>query len=73
MNDKLIYRSEEGETLADIAYKFYGKTFGAIEIIMQANERLSYLPTVLPLGTLIEIDIERKIDSVVSEALDLWE
>ena len=73
MSELFIYSTREGDTVPDIAYRFYGKTFGAIEIIFKENRELSYLPRVLPIGTKVKIRIEEKPKVDLKEELDLWE
>ncbi|WP_163833324.1 tail protein X [Spartinivicinus ruber] len=48
-------RTVSGQTLDEIAWRFYGKTTGCVELILEANPNLSKQPTILPSGLIIQL------------------
>ncbi|EIF0627958.1 tail protein X [Salmonella enterica] len=64
-------RSMQGDTLDVICARYYGRTEGVVETVLQANPGLSELGIILPHGTAIELpDVP---SSPVTETINLWE
>ncbi|WP_420864440.1 tail protein X [Zooshikella ganghwensis] len=49
------YRTTQGQTLDEIAWRYYGHTDTVVENILEANPGLAKLPTILPSGTIINL------------------
>ncbi|EBP7622147.1 phage tail protein [Salmonella enterica] len=64
-------RSMQGDTLDVICARYYGRTEGVVETVLQANPGLSELGVILPHGT--EVDLPDVPSSPVTETINLWE
>lgn len=61
----------QGDTLDAICARYYGRTEGVVETVLQANPGLSELGVILPHGTAIDLlDVET---SPTAETLNLWD
>ncbi|WP_101743994.1 tail protein X [Citrobacter koseri] len=61
----------QGDTLDALCARYYGRTEGVVETVLQANPGLSELGVILPYGTAIELpDVA---SSPVTETINLWE
>ncbi|HFK5738458.1 TPA: tail protein X [Enterobacter roggenkampii] len=61
----------QGDTLDALCARYYGRTEGVVETVLQANPGLSELGVILPHGTAIDLpDIET---SSTAETLNLWD
>ncbi|WP_042266796.1 tail protein X [Paraburkholderia heleia] len=45
----------QGDTVDAICWRYYGRTDGTVEAVLEANEGLADLGVVLPLGTLVDL------------------
>lgn len=60
----------QGDTLDTLCARYYGRTEGVVETVLQANPGLSELGVILPHGTAIDLpDVET---SPTKESLNLW-
>ena len=48
-------RSMQGDTVDLMCWRYYGRTDGTVEAVLEANAGLADLGTVLPLGTVVEM------------------
>lgn len=48
-------RSQQGDTVDLLCWRFYGRTDGTVEAVLEANPGLADLGLMLPLGTLVEM------------------
>ncbi|MDR5800064.1 tail protein X [Caballeronia sp. LZ001] len=48
-------RSQQGDTVDLLCWRFYGRTNGTVEAVLEANPGLADLGLVLPLGTLVNM------------------
>lgn len=48
-------RADQGDTLDLICWRYYGRTAGVVEQVLEANPGLADLGEVLPVGTLINL------------------
>lgn len=55
----------QGETVDALCWRYYGRTDGTVEAVLEANANLADLGIVLPLGTLVEMP---DVDSVETTA-----
>ena len=61
----------QGDTLDALCARYYGRTEGVVETVLQANPGLSELGVILPHGTPIDLpDVET---SPTAETLNLWD
>ncbi|MEY8616217.1 tail protein X [Citrobacter amalonaticus] len=61
----------QGDTLDALCARYYGRTEGVVESVLQANPGLSELGVILPHGTSIDLpDVET---SPTAETLNLWD
>lgn len=61
----------QGDTLDALCARYYGRTEGVVEVVLQANSGLSELGVILPHGTAIDLpDVQ---SSPVTEVINLWE
>ncbi|KGB03060.1 phage Tail Protein X family protein [Enterobacteriaceae bacterium ATCC 29904] len=64
-------RALQGDTLDAICARYYGRTEGAFEAVLDANPGLAELGAILPHGTAVEMpDVP---SSPVAETINLWE
>ncbi|MCV2535106.1 tail protein X [Enterobacter wuhouensis] len=63
--------SLQGDTLDAICARYYGRTEGVVETVLEANPGLSELGVILPHGTVIELP--EVSSSAVTEIINLWE
>ncbi|EPF7426757.1 tail protein X [Klebsiella pneumoniae] len=61
----------QGDTLDMICARYYGRTEGVVETVLQANPGLSELDVILPHG--MQIDLPDVASSPVTETINLWE
>ncbi|MGR7708496.1 tail protein X [Klebsiella aerogenes] len=61
----------QGDTLDALCARYYGRTEGVVETVLQANPGLSELGVILPHGT--AIDLLDVASSPVTETINLWE
>ena len=61
----------QGDTLDALCARYYGRTEGVVETVLQANPGLSELGVILPHGT--AIDLPDVASSPVTETINLWE
>ncbi|QIU90062.1 tail protein X [Yokenella regensburgei] len=61
----------QGDTLDALCARYYGRTEGVVEVVLQANSGLSELGVILPHGTAIDLpDVQ---SAPVTETINLWE
>ncbi|CAM4203590.1 MULTISPECIES: tail protein X [Lelliottia] len=61
----------QGDTLDAICARYYGRTEGVVEAVLQVNPGLSELGVILPHGTAIELP---ETDSAPkTETVNLWD
>ncbi|WFS02761.1 tail protein X [Rhizobium tumorigenes] len=66
-----IYITKQGETVDIACQRFYGRTASTTEIVLAANNGLSALGPVLPMGTKITMpDVEKSV--VAADLISLW-
>lgn len=61
----------QGDTLDALCARYYGRTEGVVETVLQANPGLSELGVILPHGT--AIDLPDVASPPVTETINLWE
>ncbi|EIN1870718.1 tail protein X [Salmonella enterica subsp. enterica serovar Banana] len=61
----------QGDTLDALCARYYGRTEGVVETVLQANPGLSELGVILPHGT--AIDLPDAETSPTAETLNLWD
>lgn len=63
--------SMQGDTIDAICNRYYGRTEGVVETLLQANPGLSELGVILPHGAVIELP---ETDSAPkTEMVNLWD
>ena len=61
----------QGDTLDALCFRYYGRTEGVVETVLQANPGLSDLGVILPHGT--TIDLPDAETAPTAETLNLWD
>lgn len=61
----------QGDTLDEICARYYGRTAGVFEDVLQANPGLAELVVTLPHGTAVELPEVQP--SPVKETVSLWD
>ena len=61
----------QGDTIDALCARYYGRTEGVVEAVLQANPGLSELGVMLPHGSAVELpDVQT---APVAETVNLWE
>lgn len=47
--------ARQGDTVDAICWRYYGRTDGTVEAVLEANDGLADLGVVLPAGTLVDL------------------
>ncbi|MEI7294424.1 tail protein X [Paraburkholderia tropica] len=58
---KIVAR--QGDTVDAICWRYYGRTDGTVETVLEVNEGLADLGAVLPSGTVVELPDFDKVQS----------
>ena len=67
----MLIRALQGDTLDAICARYYGRTEGVFEAVLDANPGLAELGVVLPHGAAVELpDVQ---SSPVAETINMWE
>ncbi|MEI9603247.1 tail protein X [Enterobacter hormaechei] len=61
----------QGDTLDAICARFYGRTEGVVETVLEANPGLSELGVILPHGTAVELPETES--AARTETVNLWD
>lgn len=65
--------ARQDETLDELIFRHYGQTAGLVEIALEYNPELAYLPR-LPMGTVVTMpDIESSFITVSQSTVQLWD
>ncbi len=64
------YIASEGDVLDRICWKYYGKTVGVVEQVLNANKGLAEYGAFIPMGLVIELP-DLAVESV-STTITLW-
>ncbi|MBK1868243.1 tail protein X [Aestuariivirga sp. YIM B02566] len=67
----VIYRTKQGDMIDLICFRHYGRSSGAVEVVLEANRDLSQQPAVLPLG--IEITLPDISPIPTPQPVRLWD
>ncbi|GJL37053.1 tail protein X [Enterobacter hormaechei] len=65
-------QAQQSDTVDAICWRYYGKTQGMTEIVLNANPGLADMGPVLPHGLEIELP-EQASSSTVTQTIKLWE
>lgn len=68
----MIVKSLQGDTVDLICWRYYGRTAGVLEQVIDTNKGLAALGPVLPMGTMITLP-EQPIQSGSNEIVQLWD
>lgn len=63
--------SIQGDTVDMICYRYYGRTAGVTEQVLEANPGLSVLGPVLPMGTPLNLPDQAK--PAQQKTVNLWD
>ncbi|QLB44720.1 MULTISPECIES: tail protein X [Mannheimia] len=65
--------ARQDETLDELIFRHYGQTAGLVEIALEYNPKLAYLPR-LPMGTVVTMpEIESSFITVSKSTVQLWD
>ncbi|WJY13232.1 tail protein X [Pectobacteriaceae bacterium CE90] len=65
-----IYAHQD-DTLDALCYRYYGRTQGVVETVLQSNPGLADMGPILPHGTAVELPIIQS--SSTRETINIWE
>lgn len=65
-------RATQGDTLDAICWRYYGRTAGVVEQVLEANPGLASLGPVLPMGTLIRMPAVAT-QAAQRDVVNLWD
>lgn len=63
--------SRQGDSIDSLCWRHYGRTQGMVEQVLLANQDLSYLEPILPIGTLIELP--EAVPQPQQQMIQLWD
>ncbi|MEE9358424.1 tail protein X [Candidatus Vondammii sp. HM_W22] len=66
------YRTQDGDMLDAICWKYYGQQAGGVEIVLNANPGLADVGAVLSADTLIELPELPKPNQIIN-TVRLWD
>lgn len=64
-------RALQGDTIDQLCWRYYGRTAGVVEQVLQSNPGLAAHGPVLPMGTLVELPDEPA--PAIRQTLQLWD
>lgn len=64
-------RSVQGDTIDLICYRYYGRTAGVTEQVIEANPQLVNIGAVLPNGT--ELELPKQTATPEKTMISLWD
>jgi len=65
-------RATQGDTLDAICWRYYGRTAGVVEQVLEANAGLASLGPVLPIGTLVRMPTVAT-QATQRDVVNLWD
>jgi phage tail protein X len=65
-------RAQQGDTVDAICWRYYGRTAGVVEQVLDANPGLADLGPVLPMGSLITMP-EAAAQAEQRQVVNLWD
>ncbi|KHO66658.1 tail protein X [Pseudomonas flexibilis] len=65
-------RATQGDTLDAICWRYYGRTAGVVEQVLEANPGLASLGPVLPIGTLVRMPAVAT-QATQRDVVNLWD
>jgi phage tail protein X len=65
-------RAQQGDTVDALCWRYYGRTAGVVEQVLDANPGLADLGPVLPNGTLINMP-EAAAQAIQRQVVNLWD
>jgi phage tail protein X len=65
-------RATQGDTLDAICWRYYGRTAGVVEQVLEANPGLASLGPVLPMGTLVRMPAVAA-QAAQRDVVNLWD
>ncbi|WP_025873057.1 tail protein X [Methylobacillus glycogenes] len=63
--------SRQGDSIDSICWRHYGRTEGMVEQVLLANQDLSHMKPILPLGTMI--DLPEDVTQPQKQMIQLWD
>lgn len=67
-----IIRAHQGDTLDAICWRYYGRTAGVVEQVLEANPGLASLGPVLPIGTEVRMPAA-PVQATQRDVVNLWD
>lgn len=65
-------RAQQGDSLDAICWRYYGRTAGVTETVLEANPGLAALGPIIPHGTLITMP-EAPAQQTKTDTINLWD
>lgn len=65
-------RARQGDTLDAICWRYYGRTAGCVEALLDANQGIASHGPVLPMGTLVTLPDTPPAQTDKTNTVKLW-
>lgn len=69
----VLLRALQGDSLDSMCWRFYGRTAGMVEMVLDANPGLAELGVILPEGTPVRFPAIEDAPPVEKNMLQLWD
>ncbi|MCV6588928.1 MAG: tail protein X [Marinobacterium sp.] len=66
-------RTQQGDTIDAVCWRYYGYTAGITEAVLQANPQLDSSEPILPHGTLLTLPPEETATATEANLVQLWD
>lgn len=68
----MIIKSLQGDTLDLICWRYYGRTAGVLEQVLESNRGLAELGPILPMGTMVTLP-DQPAQAGNKQIVQLWD
>ncbi len=68
----MVVKSLQGDTVDLICWRYYGRTAGVLEQVLDSNRGLAALGPVLPMGTMITLP-DQPVQAGSKQIVQLWD
>lgn len=68
----MVIKSLQGDTVDLICWRYYGRTAGVLEQVLNENQGLADLGPILPMGTMITLPAQ-PVQASTKRIVQLWD